>query len=55
MANTNGGSAISEATKGFGSNMEKFGMVADAVGSFIPQNYNMGKYGKPVTGVVNYL
>jgi hypothetical protein len=32
--------------KKLGSNMQKFGMVADAVGSFIPQNYNMGKYGK---------
>ena len=46
MANTDGGSAISEATKSLGSNMTKFGMIADAVGSFIPQNYNMGRYGK---------
>ena len=46
MANTNGGSAINDATKNLGSNMQKFGMIADAIGSFIPQNYNMGKYGK---------
>lgn len=46
MANTNGGSAISDQMKNLGSNMQKFGMVADAVGSFIPQNYNTGKYGK---------
>lgn len=46
MTNTNGGSAINDATKNLGSNMQKFGMIADAIGSFIPQNYNMGKYGK---------
>lgn len=46
MANTNGKSRISDQTRKLGSNMQKFGMVADAVGSFIPQNYNMGKYGK---------